>query len=662
MNISYRPEIDGLRALAVILVIIYHANFVIDNMTLLPGGYLGVDVFFVISGYLITLQILKGLNNQAFSFRDFYIRRARRLLPVLYLVMFMSFPFSWRYLLPDEMKEYSGSVISSLLFVSNFWFAGRDNYHTAVSWGSPFLHTWSLSIEEQFYLIFPPILFLLFKFFRKNILQILIFFFLLFLIHTQLFVMSDPSASFYLFSTRSWELFSGCILAVLEFIYGRNNSRTISKIMTLLGLSLIICSASLFNTGTPHPSFLSLAPVMGTALLIWFCQKGDRVTSFFSNLLLVKIGLMSYSLYLWHHPVFTFAKLKGHDFYQNNKIILIFISVLLSSISFFTVETLCRNRKKISDKNFVKAILASGLVLAFGHFCFFYFDGIPKRFGALSNLFDKRVETGCHNKAVSSDTPSPCVVLPEGKNGEIILLGDSHANVFGNQIKNISVLKGRKLLQNTQDRCPFFNGLPQEVQAKDVCYQKELPQKFHEWLNENKKSLNSRIIIWHSRLPLYFHGKFDNKEGGIEEFPHPLIPYEKIPKNKEDLIDEIIVENFGFYSKNSNILIIIYPVPEVGWNVPRMLIGRWRSGVALKNLSLSTSFNVYKKRAKRSIQVLDKIRLKNVRRIYPGDHLCSEESGRCHNFDDRGALYYDDDHLSNTGIIMIMEEIKKMIN
>ena len=664
MSPLYRPEINGLRGLAILLVIAYHANLILGNVALLPGGYLGVDIFFVISGYLITLQVLKQLNNNTFSFKGFYMRRARRLLPALFLVIFTSLPLAWRYLLPDEMKEYSGSIISSLLFVSNVWFLEKDSYYIASNQANPFLHTWSLAIEEQFYLLFPPLLYLLIKFYKKRALEVLMLFFLLSLILTQYLSYSNPNLSFYLLLTRSWELLAGCILAVLEVNYGRNNSKKLSAVMTFLGLLLIAGSCSFFDSYTKHPSVLSLIPVTGTVLLLWFCQKNELITQLLKNFFLVKIGLISYSLYLWHYPIFVFAKVRNEEFYHNNKLILISVSFLLSIISFHFIEKKLKRREKVSDQNFVKIILGGGLSLIFINGCFFYLNGVPTRFGPFSKLFTERTYTGCHNQPVGFNSKhSPCAVSAEGERGEIILIGDSHAETLDNQIKNIAQLNNRKFFQNTRDGCLFFNGLIQKHKIiGDLCYKKEyLPKRLHEWLNDNQEKAKSRIIIWVGRLPSVLHGEFDNKEGGLEKFKVPFAPYKTILKNEKS-VDDIIVANFEFYAKNSEKLIIVYPIPEVGWNVPRVLIRQWRKGIDIKDISLSTSFEVYKSRTKKSFQLLNKINSKNIQRIYPSDYFCNQETGRCKVFDQTGIFYYDDDHLSSTGSAIIGEHIKNVIN
>jgi len=246
MTIKYRPEIDGLRAIAVIAVVLYHAGFVINGTNSFSGGYIGVDIFFVISGYLITSIIIKEMAEQKFSFLKFYERRARRILPALFIVMLSSLPFAWIYLLPKAMKEYAASILSSLVFSSNFWFWQEDNYWAEPSALKPFLHTWSLSVEEQFYLVFPMILVMLWRFAKRHITSILVAGFLLSLLVAELGTIIHPDFTFYLLPSRGWELLAGAILAKHEMDHGRLNRPCFDTFMPILGLFLIfyayICS------------------------------------------------------------------------------------------------------------------------------------------------------------------------------------------------------------------------------------------------------------------------------------------------------------------------------------------------------------------------------------------------------------------------------------
>ena len=349
MKIIYRPEIDGLRAIAVGAVILYHAQITIFGQQSFKGGFIGVDIFFVISGYLITSIILKELvNTGSFSFKHFYERRIRRILPALLFVMLVSLPFAWIYLLPNSFIDFSKSILYSLGFSSNFyfWYSGHQ-YGAESGMLKPFLHTWSLSVEEQFYIIFPIILLITFKNFKKYLTHILILGFLISLGLADWGSKNYPSFNFYVLPTRGWELLAGSILAYFEITKGhRNKNKTLNLILPFVGLILIGHSISFFNDEMFHPSFYSLSPIIGVCLIIWFSSKNELITKILSTKLFVGIGLISYSLYLWHYPIFAFARIT--QFAQGslfNKLLLGIITVILSTFTYYFVERPFRDKK-----------------------------------------------------------------------------------------------------------------------------------------------------------------------------------------------------------------------------------------------------------------------------------------------------------------------------
>jgi peptidoglycan/LPS O-acetylase OafA/YrhL len=237
VKLNYRPEIDGLRAIAVGSVILYHAQITIFGLEPFRGGFIGVDIFFVISGYLITSIILKELvNTGSFSFKHFYERRIRRILPVLFVVMLASLPIAFKYISPYDLTDYSKSILYSLGFSSNFHFHHSGLDYTVEGLKHPFLHTWSLSVEEQYYILFPIILLVTFKYFRKYLINVLIFGFVISLGLADWGSRNHPSATFYFLHTRTWELLAGSILAYFEITLGqRSKIKTLNLILPFVG-------------------------------------------------------------------------------------------------------------------------------------------------------------------------------------------------------------------------------------------------------------------------------------------------------------------------------------------------------------------------------------------------------------------------------------------
>ncbi len=364
MKINYRPEIDGLRAIAVIAVILYHAQINFFENIFFSGGFIGVDIFFVISGYLITSLIIKELfQTNKFSFTYFYERRFRRLIPVLFFVMLASLPLGWSLLLPTSFVEFAKSIISSIAFGSNFFFYFSEiQYAAEDSFLKPFLHTWSLSVEEQFYIIFPILFMLLFKYFRKNIFYIIIIFIIISVLFANATSLSNQSLSFYILPTRGWELLSGSLLAYLEYTKGKDTSKPIIKeLLTITGLVLIILSFLYFTDDTLHPSYFTIVPILGVCIIIWFADNSTLVGKILSTKIFVGLGLISYSLYLWHYPSFAFARIAENFETLESKILIIFLTIILSIFSFFLIEKPCRNKsfsfKKIFYSFFMGMIL-----------------------------------------------------------------------------------------------------------------------------------------------------------------------------------------------------------------------------------------------------------------------------------------------------------------
>ena len=366
MKLKYRPEIDGLRAIAVISIIFYHARLVLFGKNYFSGGFLGIDIFFVISGYLITYLILIDLlfkNN--FSFKIFYEKRIRRIFPLLFIVIIISFIFGFFLLIPSDFLYLSKSSLYSVFFLSNFFFTIQD-YFAFKSLLIPLLHTWSLSVEIQFYIIISIIIFLLVKHSKKNIILIFSLMIILSLVISTIYSQKNSIGSYYFIQYRIWEFLAGSILAILEL---RNKKRIIfetkivNEIILLIGILLIIFSIYFFNDKTIHPSYLTIFPILGTCIVIWFSKENFLVTKFLSIKPIVSIGLISYSLFLWHYPIFAFYRYTYASGDKLSKLIFFSALIVISIISFFLIERPFRNREKISFNLLNKILLTLFLLI-----------------------------------------------------------------------------------------------------------------------------------------------------------------------------------------------------------------------------------------------------------------------------------------------------------
>ena len=359
MDFKYRSEIDGLRAIAVIPVVFFHAGF-----NFFSGGYVGVDVFLVISGYLITTIILKGLENKTFSIINFYERRARRILPALIFIIFITSILSFIFLTRSELSSYFRSVIATLLFYSNFYFWKTSPYFKAESDLEPLLHTWSLSIEEQFYLLFPLLLIFFFKYFKKNIFLLFSFGFILSLLVCQFLALkTSGNFNFYFTFSRAWELALGAITAYYLFYNKLVLSNNLKNTFSLIGLLLILFPVFLFDRQTLYPSYFTLIPTIGTVLIIVFADEKTLVKKILSAKVLVGVGLISYSFYLWHQPLLAFGRISFENFSNINKLLAILIALTLSYFSYNYIEKIFRNRNKIDVKFLSKTLITSVFLL-----------------------------------------------------------------------------------------------------------------------------------------------------------------------------------------------------------------------------------------------------------------------------------------------------------
>jgi len=422
VRIVYQPEIDGLRAIAVFSVIFYHSNFTLFNKSLFSGGFLGVDIFFVISGYLITSIILKEIyTTNSFSFENFYERRVRRIIPALLFVILFSLFFSYIILLSEPFVDFSKSIISSIFFISNFYFHYTHNlYSQEHVLLKPLLHTWSLSIEEQFYIFFPIFLIIITKFFKRYLFIFLSAVVLISILFSQYSSIHHPSFNFYQIFSRAFELLLGSLLSYYVLNNGkvvrvRKFNRILNQILPTIGILLIFFSIFFFNDKDLLPSFYSLIPLSGVCLVILFSNENEIVTKILSNKIFVFFGLISYSLYLFHYPIFAFSR-RLEIFNAYYKILFIFFTIMISVLSYYFIEKPFRDKRFISSKKLFFILLSFFLILISCSLYVIKEEGIKKR---LPQIFQTKLkETN--------------VKFYQNENlQKVALIGDSHSRSLG---------------------------------------------------------------------------------------------------------------------------------------------------------------------------------------------------------------------------------------
>ena len=413
MKLPYRSEIDGLRTIAVLSVILYHAQIVVFGYDFFKGGFVGVDIFFVISGYLISRILLSELFEKGkISFLHFYERRARRILPILFTVFIASFPLAYKYLLPYQLIEYAQSILSATFFGSNiFFYFTNTQYGAEDSLLQPFLHTWSLGVEEQFYILFPIVLLLAYKFAKNYLVTIIAVLILISLTYADWLSTKNTQLNFFMLTSRLWELGIGSLLAFYELKYGRVKHELLNQTMPLLGLAMIAYAIVSFNNQTPHPSVITLLPTLGTALIILYSvNTKDLVGRVLSWKPIVGIGLISYSMYLWHYPLFAFVRLADSNVSNDEKYLLILLTIALSIVSYFVIEKPFRNKQFLNIKKFSVAILALLVVVLTINYMVIDLKGLKERlsnnfFHSSQNIDEKFLESKAKDHYENLDIP-----------------------------------------------------------------------------------------------------------------------------------------------------------------------------------------------------------------------------------------------------------------
>lgn len=452
-NFRYRPDIDGLRALAVIPVVLFHMGLGC------PGGFIGVDIFFVISGYLITSIIIKDISNDEFSMPRFWERRIRRILPALTFVMLATILLGAFFLYPKNFKDFGQEIVAQATMVSNIYFWQQDDYFATQSELLPLLHTWSLAVEEQFYLFFPILLAFLS---RKNIRHAFKWTGILL---AASFVWSIygmkvyPEATFFLLPGRAWELLIGSVIAL--FRYKKTLPYIANEILSWLGVALIFYSIIFYDTQTPFPGPAALLPCLGAALLI-FCNH-QKLTSSAKILALppfVFIGKISYSLYLWHWPLMVYTRYASNaEPSLSIRISLVIASTILAYISWKYVESPFRKHSptQVNKRVFRAFYICTGVSILIGA-VLYKGKGIPARFSddvlAYTNVASEKVKI---DKADILKTNTLPLIFKPKENQQILPIlvwGDSHTRCMAPVLRDICKESNTNLYVATHGGAP----------------------------------------------------------------------------------------------------------------------------------------------------------------------------------------------------------------
>lgn len=476
--VRYRPDIDGLRAIAVCIVIFFH--FGIPGFS---GGFIGVDVFFVLSGYLIASIILQQLKEQRFSFINFYFRRIRRLFPVFVVVMLCTTLVAYQLMLPSDFREFGQSLIASTVYLSNLLFYWEAGYFDTASHLKPLLHTWSLSVEEQFYIVFPLLAWLVYRFLKRGLVLIFIALTGISLLAAQWYLQQDANAVFYLYPFRAWEMFIGVCLASHRL--PPLPSSKINSCIGLIGLSMIAIPSIAYSKATVFPGFSALLPCLGTCLIIYSGQQyAGVVQRALSHPVPVFIGKISYSLYLWHWPVFVlymYDKAGSPSAYD--VLIMGSITLLASVIGWKLIEKPFREGKAPCSKKalpvFVATGLSSALLIGLGYW-FHISNGLPSRFDPQTAEFAKAANdlfgdlSGCQEM---DNTALPNIKFcPIGQalqaDSYTVIWADSHGAAYKRGFEEAS-MQDKPALLAWKGGCPPLMGIAKDESVSSLSVDAE---------------------------------------------------------------------------------------------------------------------------------------------------------------------------------------------
>ncbi len=455
--LTYRPEVDGLRAIAVLPVILFHAG-----IAGFAGGYVGVDVFFVISGYLITSILLGELSAGRFSLRTFYERRARRILPALTVILLVSAVAGWRWMTPAEFKAFCASAMSVLWFSSNVLFWRESGYFDQMTEYKPLLHTWSLAVEEQYYLLFPLLMWALWRFGRRRLVFVLVAIALLSFGICEYCAVHYPAPNFYLAPPRAWELMIGSLLAIASFSRGPDLGlrRPVRQWGAAAGLTLLVGAIVLMDNHTPFPSHYTLLPVIGTALLIACGTPDTTVGRALSMRPVVQVGLISYSAYLWHQPLLAFGRILAET--PPTVAVRLGLCALTLALAWLTwryVEAPFRDRRRFSARWIFTAtavlIVAGTSAAALG----FWQDGFVARFPQLpSGWTPGRWDCAVPTRGLDQQICQPTIQTFASTAGprRILFVGDSLLMSMTDSIRDASARTGVPVHISARTACPIL--------------------------------------------------------------------------------------------------------------------------------------------------------------------------------------------------------------
>jgi len=646
---SYRPDIDGLRAISVMAIFAFHLGF-----SGFSGGFVGVDIFFVISGYLIVPKIADGLWQGNFSLVEFFEKRARRILPALILVLVFSFVVGFFVLGPREYREFALSAFATIVFGANIFFSDRSDYFADAAHQKPFLHAWSLGIEEQFYILIPLILMACWAFFKFSPKRVILVITIASFIYNVVFIRIDETHTFYLPMSRFWELGLGGLIAL--YTRDLHVPKWGSLFSAFIGLILLGIAIFAIDDQVRYPGEAVLLPVIGAAFLIFSGQYGlTPINRILGTLPFRYIGRLSYSIYLIHWPVIVFTRLYlSRPLELTEQIMILLFSILWAALSWQFME-----RKVLSRTNIQFGRIAAGLVaslavcLVMAGFVAFS-NGIPSRMSDKSLQVATVLEAerrghkkNCDTRLSLGDGPySKYKICQYGDKAgkKILFLGDSHSGmILGAYYRLYGKGEYRVSSAGIPDCPPLISVETTRRKNREIC--RAFVDRMMFYIDESKTD----IVVIASRWANLASDYRSPGDGGRSHTIFDLDADRKVMS-----LGDALTRTINRISKSGARTIIVGPVPEIPYHVPDTLVRSW-SGIGVLPDVKKSDFDLRQAKVMSALTQVESQTQATV--IYPHEEMC--DSDRCYVSRNGLALYTDDDHLSVEGARSIVDKLRQ---
>jgi len=655
---TYRPDIDGLRAVAILSVVAYHCS-----ETLMPGGFIGVDVFFVISGYLITKIIANDIARGRFSIAGFYVRRTKRILPALFVVLITTLLLGLFLLTPSELSGLGRTTAATSAFVSNITFWRDTGYFDIAAERKPLLHTWSLAVEEQFYLLWPLVLFLVSKT-RANIRHLLGAGILLSFGVSCYAVLREPGAAFFLLPTRAWELLVGAALTL--GVVPQPRSRALRHGLAVAGLAMIVVGLRWLDRTSPFPGWNALLPCVGTALLIHAGEQGNNVVSdrLLSRAPMVFVGLISYSLYLWHWPLLSLGRITQHGTLTLGQALgLVAVAVVLSVLTWRFVETPLRAKHGTPAAAPVLIRYAVASVAAFALGASLHLSRGLVQFASPEILrtelarYDGNPLSGRCLRWQSETGPlagAECMSGQERFSKRLVLWGDSHADAAAPGVIKFAADHGYATHQLTMAGCPPLMGAEVKGPGADYAACTAFNRRVLNYVTEDR---SIEVVMLISRWTLYTeNARFGtDDQGPITYLVDPADRSLSTDASRRVFSRHLDATIAGLREAGKTV-IVLGTIPPLGINVPACIARNYMPFSDVRQCSVDADLVLpHLRYVDSEIERLGMNR-PGVCTYLPKKALCPD--GTCLDTVGGDILYANDDHLSSRGAVFLSQHFE----